>query len=59
MIRRLRTWLRYKRFYRAMVVDAGRRRQPLDSGARAYMKSRAWTAARVTEQKGRWRHGQR
>jgi hypothetical protein len=39
-------WLRYRRLYRALVVDAGRRREPLDRNARAVMRDEARKVAR-------------
>jgi hypothetical protein len=42
----LTQWMRYRRLYRALVVSAGRHREPLDRRARTVMKSMARTAAR-------------
>jgi hypothetical protein len=42
----LHQWLRYRRLYRALIIDAGRHREPLDRRARAVMRSMARTAAR-------------
>jgi hypothetical protein len=47
-MRRFPGWLRYRRFYRALVVDAARNRQPLDRSARAALKDQARTAAKAT-----------
>ena len=43
---RIREWLRYRRLYRAMVVDAARRREPLGRQARGTLKKQARQAAR-------------
>ena len=45
---RLRGWVRYRRFYRALVVDAPRAREPPDRRARAALKDEARAAAKVT-----------
>jgi hypothetical protein len=47
-MRRLTEWFRYHRFYRALVIDAARNKQPLDRNARAALKAQARTAAKVT-----------
>jgi hypothetical protein len=39
-------WRRYRRLYRAMVIDTGRARQPLNRDKRRQLKSLARTAAR-------------
>jgi hypothetical protein len=46
LARRITRWLRYHRFYRALIIDAGRRREPLGRQARAVMKEQARQAAR-------------
>ena len=46
-MRQLAEWLRYRRFYRALVEDAYRRKQPLDRHARTALKDQARTAARA------------
>jgi hypothetical protein len=42
----LTQWLRYRRLYRALVISAGRHREPLDRRARAVMKEQARRVAR-------------
>jgi hypothetical protein len=39
-------WRRYRRLYRALVVSAGRARQPLDRDARRKLKTMARETAR-------------
>lgn len=42
----LSQWMRSRRLYRALVISAGRHREPLDRAARAEMKRMAREAAR-------------
>ena len=39
-------WLRYRRLYRSMVVDAARKREVLTAGYRRQLKAEARRAAR-------------
>jgi hypothetical protein len=44
---RLSRWFRYHRHLRALVIDAGTRREPLTRARRAELKDQARTAARL------------